>query len=125
MAGSTPTIVPDFGMIRMEWRGGVLECRAIAPGLSMHDLTMIFETASKLGNPIAGNPSEWPTVRGIKAVVDAVLNAVYSADEKPNVAAVLPEAERAKLRPANFLDLSPEEQWAIDKRLGILDWDES
>lgn len=33
------------------------------------------------------------------------------------------DAERAKLRPANFLNLSPKEQWAIDKDLGILDWD--
>jgi hypothetical protein len=26
-------------------------------------------------------------------------------------------------RPRNFFDLSPREQWDIDKRLGILDWD--
>lgn len=34
-------------------------------------------------------------------------------------------AERAKLRPANFADLTPDEQWQIDKDLGILDWDGS
>jgi hypothetical protein len=75
--------VPDFGMLRQEGLGGVLECRAIAPGLSLHDLTMIFEQAAKDGNPIAGNPSEWPTVRGVKAVAEAVLNAVYASDKKP------------------------------------------
>jgi hypothetical protein len=36
-----------------------------------------------------------------------------------------PPAERAKLRPANYLELEPEEQWTIDKQLGILDWDGS
>jgi hypothetical protein len=37
--------------------------------------------------------------------------------------AEIPAGERAKLRPANYADLSAQEQWAIDKRLGILDWD--
>jgi hypothetical protein len=31
--------------------------------------------------------------------------------------------DRAKLRPANFEQLSGEDQWEIDKKLGILDWD--
>lgn len=31
--------------------------------------------------------------------------------------------ERAKLRPADFMLLSPREQWEIDKQLGILDWE--
>ena len=30
--------------------------------------------------------------------------------------------EKSFQRPKNFFDLSPEEQWAIDKKLGILDW---
>jgi hypothetical protein len=30
---------------------------------------------------------------------------------------------RAKMRPANFETLSARDQWAIDKKLGILDWD--
>jgi hypothetical protein len=32
-------------------------------------------------------------------------------------------AKRVKLRPKNFKSLSAQEQWAIDKKLGILDWD--
>lgn len=32
-------------------------------------------------------------------------------------------ARTACQRPTNYADLSGEEQWAIDKRLGILDWD--
>ena len=36
-----------------------------------------------------------------------------------------PLARAAELRPANFKSLSAEQQWAIDKRLGILDWDGS
>lgn len=35
------------------------------------------------------------------------------------------EAQQAQKRPGNFNQLSGEEQWAIDKRLGILDWDGS
>lgn len=33
------------------------------------------------------------------------------------------ELERSKGRSENFYSLSIEEQWAEDKRLGILDWD--
>lgn len=33
--------------------------------------------------------------------------------------------ERSFQRPKNFFELTPQEQWAIDKRLGILDWDGS
>jgi hypothetical protein len=31
--------------------------------------------------------------------------------------------EAALRRPKNYLKLSPREQWAIDKGLGILDWE--
>jgi hypothetical protein len=34
-----------------------------------------------------------------------------------------PQAIAATRRPANFYQLSGEEQWEIDKQLGILDWD--
>lgn len=33
------------------------------------------------------------------------------------------EFEKALNRPRDFFKLSPSEQWAIDKSLGILDWD--
>lgn len=33
--------------------------------------------------------------------------------------------ERSFCRPSNFFELSAEEQWAIDKSLGILDWEGS
>ena len=33
--------------------------------------------------------------------------------------------KKAFLRPKNFLNLTPEEQWKIDDNLGILDWDGS
>lgn len=29
----------------------------------------------------------------------------------------------AEMRPTNYDQLSPQEQWDVDKRLGILDWD--
>jgi len=34
-----------------------------------------------------------------------------------------PQAQAATQRPANFCELGEESRWAIDKRLGILDWD--
>jgi hypothetical protein len=33
------------------------------------------------------------------------------------------DRERAKGRSENYWQLSPEEQWAQDKNLGILDWE--
>ncbi len=30
--------------------------------------------------------------------------------------------EKSFERPSNYFHLSPEEQWSIDDRLGILDW---
>lgn len=38
-------------------------------------------------------------------------------------ASLSPNARQACNRPLNYADLSPADQWAIDKRLGILDWD--
>lgn len=34
-------------------------------------------------------------------------------------------SEEAKKRPDNFEEMSAEEQWEIDKELGILDWEGS
>jgi hypothetical protein len=36
---------------------------------------------------------------------------------------ISPMKEAAKGRPKNYAKLSPREQWEIDDRLGILDWD--
>lgn len=44
---------------------------------------------------------------------------VKKAAAKPALTAV----EVAKGRTPNYHSLSPREQWAQDKRLGILDWD--
>jgi hypothetical protein len=33
--------------------------------------------------------------------------------------------EKSFQRPRNYLQLSPEERWEIDKKLGILDWEGS
>jgi hypothetical protein len=32
-------------------------------------------------------------------------------------------ARQAKKRPSNYCEMSAQEQWAVDKALGILDWD--
>lgn len=72
---------PDFGMLRTESMGVILECRAIAPGLSLHDLIVVFEAAkseAKPGDEFAGNPSKWPDIRGIKAVTAAVVRAMQN-----------------------------------------------
>lgn len=38
----------------------------------MRDLVMAFEQAAKTGNNLSGNPANWPTVKGINAVLDMV-----------------------------------------------------
>lgn len=44
-------------------------------------------------------------------------------EAKKHEASLGPLASQAKKRPADYLKLSAETQWAIDKSLGILDWD--
>lgn len=74
---------PDFGdhsYITDDKYKVELTCRYIAPGLTLHDLTMIGERAEKEAEPgdeFAGNPSKWPCVRRTRAIVEAVLDAVY------------------------------------------------
>jgi hypothetical protein len=73
---------PDFGEDVKYHEGVKLTCRRIAPGLTLHDLTMIFDRASKEARPedhLSANPSKWPTVRGVNAVTEAILDAIYGA----------------------------------------------
>lgn len=66
----------DFGKHQIVTdRGVVLECAFMVPGLTMGDLSAIFETAVNEAGPsdhLAGNPALWPTNRGLKAVIDAI-----------------------------------------------------
>jgi hypothetical protein len=76
---------PDFGWHEVEHEGVKLTCRYIAPGLTMSDLVSIYDEAEKKAAPndhLAGDPSKWPITRGVSAVTEAILNAVYgpSAD---------------------------------------------
>jgi hypothetical protein len=78
--------IPDFGMHRITVGEGTaypveLECKYIAPGLTFQDVTKAFFEAEKdwePGDDFGGNPAKWKNFRGISAVVDAVLEAVYS-----------------------------------------------
>jgi len=72
---------PDFGWHETYHEGVKLTCRYVAPGLTMQDLMRIFKDAKKEADPtdhLSGNPSKWPDVRGINAVVNAILDAIYS-----------------------------------------------
>lgn len=60
-------------------QGVEMSCREVAPGKTMQELVVLFEAASKEGSPFAGNPSKWPVTRGVKAVVEAVLDGYASA----------------------------------------------
>ncbi len=74
---------PDFGTHTIEHDGVKLSCRYIAPGLTFHDLAKIFHEAkgqSKPGDELAGNPAKWPDNRGIYAVAEAVLDAIYGPE---------------------------------------------
>jgi hypothetical protein len=71
---------PDFGMARdavvLGDRQIVVERKLVAPGLTLSDLVSIFQRATKAPSDL----SHWPTVNGITAVTDAILNAVYGHD---------------------------------------------
>ena len=71
---------PDFGEIYTEHEGVTLSCKAVAPGLSMHDLVRIFHAAeqeAKPGDELSGNPNKWPVVRGVSAVSEAIIAALF------------------------------------------------
>jgi hypothetical protein len=72
---------PDFGMNYKHLDDGVqVGARLITPQHTLHDLVMIFERAKNEANPgdeLAGDPSQWPEVRGVRAVADAILDAIY------------------------------------------------
>jgi hypothetical protein len=72
-------MIPDFGENVVEHDGVKLSCRYYVPGLTLHDLVMIFERAHNdpNNNRFAGDPSKWPDVAGVKAVTDAILEAIY------------------------------------------------
>lgn len=84
MSEQTSKGLPDFGM-KSEWHDGVeLQCRFIAPGLTLHDLVVAFEDAkaqARPGDEFASNPSRWPEVRGIIAVRNAIVRAIYGEVE--------------------------------------------
>lgn len=77
--------VPDFGWqdeeVVLGGQKTILTCRYVAPGLTLKDLIKLYEEAYAEGDSLAGNPSKWPTNKGIMAVVNAVLEAIY--DDKP------------------------------------------
>jgi hypothetical protein len=66
--------IPDFGMHQKDG----LECKYIAPGLTLHDLVGIYENAQEGKDDLSGNPGKWGVVRGVNAVTEAVLAAVYN-----------------------------------------------
>lgn len=61
---------------------------------------------------------EWKD--SIKEVIEKA--AIENVKEKFKKAE-LTDKEKAKGRSSTYWDMTPEEQWAEDKRLGILDWD--
>lgn len=73
----------DYGVHQIVTdRGVVLEAKYYVPGLTLHDLVVAYENAANEASPtdhLSANPSVWPTCRGVKAVVDAVVEAYEKA----------------------------------------------
>ncbi len=76
--------IPDFGKQRVRINSGgyetVLECAYVAPLTTFSDLMEVFDRAeaeAEPGDHLSGNPAKWPNHRGVYAVVEAVLKAVY------------------------------------------------
>lgn len=103
----------EFGEIETRHGDLVLTCKAIAPGLTLHDLVMIFERATKEPglNNLSANPSKWPTVHGVSAVVDAVVAAMLAASPSP------PSDEKAIGQMTRLDDLNPAELRELADRL--------
>jgi hypothetical protein len=76
---------PYFGMHETEVQGVKLTCRYVAPGMTMHDLRQIFEKAEAVCEPedkFSANPGKWANSRGIKAVTEAILDAIRALGNK-------------------------------------------
>lgn len=79
--------VPDFGVVREIWEepSGLkieLECKAIVPGTTLHELAVIYENAyneadSDSSAKYSANPSKWPSNVALQAVVDKILEQIY------------------------------------------------
>lgn len=79
--------IPDFGWDEQDFHGTKLTCRFVAPGLTFSDLYRVYTEAEKdlqAGDALRGNPSKWPGARGVKAVTEAVLAAVYGPSKEPD-----------------------------------------
>lgn len=57
-----------------------------------------------------------------QTVHDAFINKIKDEAKKAK-RPLGPCAQAATQRPSNYVELDPREQWAVDKRLGILDWE--
>lgn len=67
-------------MHKIEHEGVKLECAYAVPGLTLQDLCRIFHDARDAAGPhdyLSGNPCKWPDTRGVIAVTDAILDAIY------------------------------------------------
>lgn len=76
---------PYFGIHETEVQRVKLTCRYVAPGMTMHDLRQIFEKAEAVCEPedkFSANPGKWANSRGIKAVTEAILDAIRALGEK-------------------------------------------
>ena len=75
---------PDFGIDTIYHEGVPLTCRYIAPGITFSDLARAFHEAkakAEPGDELRGNPAKWPDNRGICAVMDMLLDAIYGPDD--------------------------------------------
>jgi len=75
--------IPDFGTHEETTKGPypiTLTCKYVAPGVTFSDLIKTFEEGEKEATPmdhLAANPTKWPKVRGISAVLNKILEAIY------------------------------------------------
>lgn len=75
--------IPDFGWheeIIGEQYPVTITCKYVVPGLTFPDLMHIFAEAEKEWkeeDSFSANPSKWKNSRGLNAVLDAILKAIY------------------------------------------------
>lgn len=81
--------IPDFGHQRTRIHSSIstfeLTCKYVAPGITFSDLMKAYYKAEEdwtEEDQWSGNPTKWQGARGVNAVLDMLLEAVYNPPKR-------------------------------------------
>jgi hypothetical protein len=82
----------DYGESEAFHEGVKLTCKNVAPNLTMNDIAKVFERAkseAQPGDEFAGDPSKWPDIRGLTAVVVLLADAFTAPTPSSDVSSLI------------------------------------